>query len=421
MATHCRQCMSPDLEYLADGTARCRVCGALTPSAWCARPTEPAGPAPAPAAAVVSPVQGSPPPSPASPAPGPPPAYAPYPPPAYAPNPPAGYGPYPAPGYEYGWYPTPGLPPAPYRTADFSTIFGDTFRLFLRHPLEFFLPFFVLTILITSLTFLAFLFTIGSGGFFIDPTTPVVVPLDRVVSLGVLVLVIGLASFVVVQVVQGAVAHFAVLRHRNAAASLGGSLRHGLKRFLSLVGAAILLALLFLALFGGPILLLLLGVVTLNFALLGIGGLTFLIALPIGIFLWIALSLFLPAIMMENVGAVEGLRRSWALTKGHRLSLFGVYLVLGLLAFVVSLSVTVPASLLGDPIVNLVAQSLAEGLVGSWVVIAGAVAYDLIVNQPAYPMWYGPWAPPPAAPAVPPSGAPAATPSAPPTVGPPSP
>ena len=105
------------------------------------------------------------------------------------------------------------------------------------------------------------------------------------------------------------------------------------------------------------------------------------------------------------------------MTRGHRWSLFGAILVASLLAGAISAAISVPltfATLAGDPIVtgfvSVVSSALASALVGSWIVILVAVAYDLIVRRPT--PYFGA-APPYVAGIAPPPGAAQAEPSPP--------
>ena len=129
-----------------------------------------------------------------------------------------------------------------------------------------------------------------------------------------------------------------------------------------------------------------------GFVLLAVGGL---IALYVGI----AMSLYAPAIMMENATATSGLMRSWRLTKRHWWSLFGAMLAAGVLGGFIVLVITTPISLLRSPFATILAAALANGLVGAWSVILASVAYDLLVRQPSYgpPAYFpGVTLPPPA-------------------------
>jgi len=160
---------------------------------------------------------------------------------------------------------------------------------------------------------------------------------------------------------------YAVRRYRGESITLERALRRGLDRFLSILGANLLITLLVLGLVFVPLLLIIspflaggtinpataVGAFCGGFVLLAIGGL---IALYVGI----ALSLYAPAIMMENANATDGLMRSWRLTKRHWWSLFGAFLVIGILAAIVSAVITSPIAFFRNPVANIVAAALAS-------------------------------------------------------------
>ena len=93
---------------------------------------------------------------------------------------------------------------------------------------------------------------------------------------------------------------------------------------------------------------------------------------------------------MEDKGAVDGLTRSWKITKGHRWSLVGALFVVGILVLIITLAITLPAALIPGPVPTFVAAAIASGLVGSLSVILAGVAYDLIVRQWTFgaPPWF---------------------------------
>src|SRR5438876_984466 len=111
--------------------------------------------------------------------------------------------------------------------------------------------------------------------------------------------------------------------------------------------------------------------------LLVVGGL---VALYVGI----AMSLYSPAIMMENANATGGLMRSWRITKRHWWSIFGAFLVMLILSSLISGVIGFPFAFLRNPYVTILATALASGIVGGWLVILASVAYDLLVRQPSY-------------------------------------
>src|SRR2546430_12710463 len=105
---------------------------------------------------------------------------------------------------------------------------------------------------------------------------------------------------------------------------------------------------------------------------------------------------------------------------GWCLSLCAALLSQFILAAISTAAFSSRASVIDQPAVSIVAAAIANGIVGAWLVIVAAVAYDLIVRQPtslfgAPPPYtpglgYGPtpgFAPaPPTQPPAPPPGGP---------------
>src|SRR3989442_8107114 len=171
--------------------------------------------------------------------------------------------------------------------------------------------------------------------------------------------------------------------------------RRGLQRFLSILGANILLGLLVFGLIALPFVLIIFAFVagvsgSVSAVALLCGGLILLVVLGVlALFLYISLALYPPAIMMENASAVGGLSRSWQMTKGHRWSLFGAILVTAILVGVISIAISIPLGLVGSAgglivaaFVSVVSSALVSAVVGSWIVLLVAVAYDLFVRHP---------------------------------------
>lgn len=307
------------------------------------------------------------------------------------PTTPPAYAPYPT-GYPYY------APPFP-RTATFSNMLSGLFDVWTKNFLPFFVVYLALGAAIGAigavLSFAIFGTVYLAGGLF--PTVPS--SSVQALDLGLIVLY-GIANFVVsvilTSVVTGAMTEYAVRRHRGESVSVEQALRRGLERFLSILGANLLLGLMLFGLVTLPLILILValwaGVSAGAGALVLLcGGLILFVVLGVvAIFLYVSLVLYAPAIMMENANAVGGLSRSWRITRGNRWSLFGAILVTSLLAGVISVAISVPlslTSLVGDPIVSafasIVSSALVSALVGPWIVILVAIAYDLIVRHPA--------------------------------------
>ncbi len=345
---------------------------------------------------------------PASPAPLPP-SY----PPAYPPGYPPGYPappPYPMPvppaypgGYPpYAWGP-------PMRGSRAGDLLSGTFEVWSKDLASYFVVYLVLaavTGVIGGALSLALIGSFGVGG--VIPGTPGTIPSGTsLLSLLLYAAAAIVASAILSSIVAGGMTEFAVRRYRGESMTVKDALRRGIQRFLSILGANILLTLIILGLVLVP-LVLVIGVVLVS-AGGGVSGAGIALvcgllgALVIGgiiaIYVYVAMSLYAPAIMMEGAGAVDGLMRSWSLTKGHRLSLFGALLVVGLLSTVVTGAIAFPAGLAGLWVVSLVATALASAIVAPWAVILAAVAYDLLA-RPFPSMGVAP----PAAPIAPPAG-----------------
>src|SRR5437867_1107110 len=138
-------------------------------------------------------------------------------------------------------------------------------------------------------------------------------------------------------------------------------------------------------------------------AIVGICGslIGFVIGGIVALYVAIAMSLYAPAIMIEDTNAIGGLSRSWRLTKRRWWTLFGAFFVAGLLVALITVALTFPVSFFGNVIASMIVSSVASGIVGAWFLILAAVAYDLLVRQPsvAAPTYY------PAPPIAPPVGA----------------
>src|SRR3989454_4056974 len=180
---------------------------------------------------------------------------------------------------------------------------------------------------------------------------------------------------------------YAVRRYRGESVPVERSLRRGFDRFLSILGANFLLTLLTFGLIILPLLLIASGAFLVGgsgdpgaaIALL-CGGL---VALAVGgivaLYLSIGLSLYAPAIMMESKTAGDGLRRSWQITKGHRWSLFGAIFIVGILALIITLAITLPAALLPGPVPTFAAGGDAAWPLGCVVGVLGGGARHLVV------------------------------------------
>ena len=149
-------------------------------------------------------------------------------------------------------------------------------------------------------------------------------------------------------------AAFQAMRHRPV--SLGDSLRVGLGRVLSILGLAIVMGVL-----------LILGFIAL--------------VIPMFILLtmwWVAT----PACVVERTGPWTSLKRSAALTKGHRWKVFGLIFLLFIVNLIVTQILEVVLLLVGSDILSILARLFWGALYGAYNAIAVVMAYhDLRVAK----------------------------------------
>lgn len=114
-----------------------------------------------------------------------------------------------------------------------------------------------------------------------------------------------LLFLVIAPAATAAIAYGVVRKMRGESVTLGECFRKGFRRWVSVVGASILIG------------------------LLTMGGL--LLCVFPGLIATTGWFVAIPAVVVERISATDGMQRSWDLTRGHRLSVFGVIFVFGLL------------------------------------------------------------------------------------------
>ncbi len=285
--------------------------------------------------------------------------------------------------------PPPGLwatAPIPLKRATVGTILGDTFSVFGKDFATYVLVYLLYGAASTGLSLTLSFVVFGS----VVPGAPGVAGFSMIVLLLVFAIVIGVVDLVLASIVTASITHFAVQRYRGTPASLGDAFRVGGGRFLSVLGASLAQGLLLVGILAVGLAVIGVGAMTFDLALVR-GGLLLMLALfPIAIYVAVALSLFAPAIVVEGRPAIDGLRRSWALTRGRRLTLFLVLFVLAILVGLISVAASLPFALIPGGIGSEVGSVIATAITGSWFVIMAAVAFHLIVTEPSYS-----WVPPP--------------------------
>ncbi|HYI21778.1 MAG TPA: hypothetical protein VEX62_03995 [Candidatus Limnocylindrales bacterium] len=300
----------------------------------------------------------------------------------------------------------PGGPPAPGRPAyplDFERILQLTFSLYRYAFVRFFavglalyLPLVVVT---TALQLLMSADLIRAQQAQLDYFDGRVVPLTEL--LPVTWMALGFFSLIIigagVYVAQGGLVHLTARTYTGERPSAPASIRAAVSRLLTLVGAGLLAILLTIGilLMGAAIgTLLILGNVVngaLQPGLLVFAGLIVMVAAFV-IFIFVSIRLaFIPqVVMVEGVGAVDSLRRSWRLISGSSLRVFGYSIVFSLLVGVLSLLATAAVELvtgtgidISDGVlvfepVPFVVGGLIAGLIGIALMPIGTIAMTLL-------------------------------------------
>jgi hypothetical protein len=213
-------------------------------------------------------------------------------------------------------------------------VLGRTFSILGRN----FVPFFLLSAVAT----LPQLFVLLSS-----PTTQGTFIARPAAASVVLPLVIG---FVLKLFTQAVIVHAAFQDMRGRSVSVGDSLRVGFSRFLPVLGVIIVEG-------------------------LGIGAASLLLIVP-GVILMLMWYLTLPACVVEQLGVGESLNRSAELTKGHRLKIFGLILLVGIGGLIVGgvIGAVVGGVLVavGTPVGH-IALGLVQYLVQALIAVFGAI------------------------------------------------
>ena len=111
---------------------------------------------------------------------------------------------------------------------------------------------------------------------------------------------------------------------------------------------------------------------------------TLLLVVP-GVILFCAVAAAIPAVMAEGKGPVEAVRRSFALTKGRRFSIFVVSLVMGIVAWIAGAIAGFLPFAVGGGTASLVAAlfvfALEAVVTPLWTLLPAVVYHDLRIEK----------------------------------------
>ncbi len=228
------------------------------------------------------------------------------------------------------------------------------------------------SILVMFLTLGSFMTDLISMGENFDETDPAAAEAlgGSIIVYALTMLITAFLSVVIQMVLQGALVVPVLRATLNRKTSFGLMWRLAKPRIGSLIILALLYAAAFLVailVFTGIVvgLIFALGANSSDSAILGVIGLSFLLALPFAVVAaWISTKLLVApaAVVVENIGAFQGIRRSWQLTRSNWWRTFGISLLAAVIAGVIGSIITTPVTFLasflapvlagGDPTAN---------------------------------------------------------------------
>jgi len=159
-----------------------------------------------------------------------------------------------------------------------------------------------------------------------------------------------LASLVLTPLGYGTAVHIAASGYRGSRVDPMASLRAAARRYFGLLGATILLGLVPLLIFLAPMVLVIAGSAAAVDALAIIGGIGFLVSVVFAIIALVRVMLTIPALMIEQSGPVQAVKRSNALVKGKTGLALGTMLVVYIITVIIGLVLALPFDALGGAI-----------------------------------------------------------------------
>ncbi len=216
----------------------------------------------------------------------------------------------------------------------------------------------LLSLLVMFVAFRGLITSISSVGGSIDAGDPAALNAlgGELITFSLSMLLTAFLSVIVQMVLQGALVVPVLRAVLNRKTSFGQMWRLTKPRVGSLICLALLYAAAFLVvivLFAGIVvgLIFALGATSSDGAILGVIGLSFLASLPfVAAAIWIGTKVLLApaAIVVENLGAVAAVKRSWQLTRSNWWRTFGTAILAAIIAGVIGGVITTPVSLLAS-------------------------------------------------------------------------
>lgn len=271
------------------------------------------------------------------------------------------------------------------RPLGFGEILDQTFRIIKSHFKTLFLislfvmtPILVIQALILALSGRDFIFggDLGTGAF-----NQIINNIDSLGTTSVVTDItdgiVGLLTIFAVPLISGAI----ILTVKSARA--GGKplandmIRGTLSRYWPMLGSSVLIALIAFGLYFICLLAFIFFLTIVIFSELFF-GIVLVILLFVAAFLGLGLlltrfSLYLPAVLFAKVA--PGLGKSWRLTRKQTWKFFGIYIVLGIIASVITFIIAIPVAFLGDSILYHILTNISSFITGIIFMVGYAVIY----------------------------------------------
>jgi hypothetical protein len=177
------------------------------------------------------------------------------------------------------------------------------------------------------ISFLVYSPIIVWGIWVMQQLSPSMFGLDGAEDLSYYVVGLSLAAFVLQPIATGAIIYGVFRRLKGQSASLGKCLAIGISRVLQLLGMTLMMLLMIVGASLVPFVLIYM------MAAAGAGPLAVILVIPAlvpALMIVCATYAAAPAIVVEKVGPVEAIKRSFTLTRGNRWRIFGIVLVIGI-------------------------------------------------------------------------------------------
>ncbi|MFX0108051.1 MAG: hypothetical protein ACFE7R_07195 [Candidatus Hodarchaeota archaeon] len=281
----------------------------------------------------------------------------------------------------------PGLEPSKPPTGDFvvgaTGLVSRTLTVWSRNIVAYLIIFGVLNVIMIGLQFALLWMVFGADAFILmqyvasDPMSFILsvfnlillYPDPTILSMFIpLAAIIMVISMVIVAIVAGATIKYAFDDYGPRQADIGSSISYAISKAGAIIGAQLLVGAIGVAILAPAVLYLF--TVT-SYAELGTALLLFLVCIIVVLYVGVRLAPTIAVVIAEDRGPIDAIKRSWAITSGQFLHIFGGQIVLGIvvviLGLVLGLFIGVFSLMLGP--FFLLISSMISGL------IFGAITY----------------------------------------------